>query len=95
MTNPTTFKGEPQDAPAVEWRDSASLHRRVDGGGLLADMKALRKGALADLIRQVVQMPEADQSHYVILKAGDHMLQIGEIRALSRRPDFPKAQSPA
>lgn len=95
MTNPTTFKGEPQDSPEIEWSDAASLHRRAAGGGVLADLKALRKGTLAALVRQVIQMPEAEQSNYVILKAGDHMLQIGEIRVLSRRPDFPKAQPPA
>lgn len=91
MTNPSTFKGEPQDTPQIEWNDAASLHRSADGGGVLTGLKAVRQGALSELVRQVMQLPEADQGAYQILKAGDHVLQIGEIRALYRRPDFPKA----
>ena len=89
MSNPSTFKAEPNPGSGPDWGDHASLHRSNDGGGLLSDLKAVRSGKLADLIRFVTTLPESEQDHYVIDKAGDHRLGIGEIRALSRRADFP------
>ncbi|RZK03855.1 MAG: hypothetical protein EOO76_01125 [Novosphingobium sp.] len=91
MSNPSTFKAEPNGATGPDWGDHASLHRSNDGGGLLSDLKAVRHGSLADLIRFVVNLPNDEQDHYVIEKAGDHRLSIGEIRSLSRRADFPRA----
>jgi len=91
MSNPSTFKAEPNGASGPDWGDHASLHRSNDGGGLLSDLKAVRHGSLADLIRFVVNLPNDEQDHYVIEKAGDHRLSIGEIRSLSRRADFPRA----
>lgn len=90
MSNPSTFKAEPNPGAGPNWDDHASLHRSNDGGGVLTELKAVRQGRLADLVRFVTHLPEADQSHYVIEKAGDHRLGIGEILALSRRPDFPR-----
>ncbi len=89
MSNPSTFKAEPNASSGPGWDDRASLHRSNDGGGLLSDLKAVRHGNLSDLIRFVLSLPEDEQSQYVIEKAGDHRLGIGEILALSRRPDFP------
>lgn len=90
MSNPSTFKAEPNGHSGPDWGDHASLHRSNDGGGLLSDLKAVRHGSLADLIRFVVNLPADEQDHYVIEKAGDHRLTIGEIRTLSRRADFPR-----
>lgn len=90
MSNPSTFKAEPHSGSGPAWDDPASLHRSNDGGGLLSDLKAARHGTLAELIRFVISLPEAEQGDYVIEKAGDHRLAVGEILALSRRPDFPR-----
>jgi hypothetical protein len=89
-SSPSTFKGEPAH-PGIDWDDPSSLHRSDDGGGLLNGLKSIRQGGLAELIRFVLTLPEAERSRYVIDKSGDHRLMIGEILALSRRPDFPKA----
>jgi hypothetical protein len=89
MSNPSTFKAEPH-ASGPGWDDHAALHRSNDGGGLLSDLKAVRHGTLAELVRFVISLPEHEQQRYVIEKAGDHCLRIGEILALSRRPDFPR-----
>jgi hypothetical protein len=91
MSNPSTFKAEPNSGSGPAWSDHAALHRVNDGGGLLSDLKAARHGTLAELIRFVVSLPEGEQGHYTIEKAGDHRLGIGEILALSRRADFPQA----
>lgn len=88
-TAPSTFKAEPGNG-GIDWDDPSSLHRGDDGGGLLHDLKTVRHGTLAELIRFVLTLPEAQQSGYCIEKSGDHRLMIGEIRALSRRADFPK-----
>lgn len=90
MSNPSTFKAESNGPSGPGWDDRAALHRSNDGGGLLYDLKAVRHGSLADLVRFVISLPEDEQSHYVIEKAGDHRLSIGEILALSRRADFPR-----
>lgn len=90
MSNPSTYKAEP-DAGGPAWDDHGSLHRSNDGGGLLSDLKAVRNGTLAELIRFVMNLPEAEQDGYVIEKAGDHRLTIGDIRRLYRKADFPRA----
>ena len=89
MSNPSTFRAEPNANAGPGWDDHASLHRSNDGGGLLSDLKAVRHGTLAELVRFVVSLPESERQHYAIEKAGDHCLRIGEILALSRRADFP------
>jgi hypothetical protein len=89
MSNPSTFKAEPNSHSGPRWDEQASLHRSNDGGGLLSELKTLRHGSLAELIRYVAHLPEAEQGDYTIEKAGDHRLGIGEILALSRRSDFP------
>lgn len=91
MSNPSTFRAEPNASSGPGWDDHAALHRIDDGGGLLSDLKSVRNGSLAELVRFVANLPESEQDRYSIEKAGDHRLGIGEIRALSRRPDFPQA----
>jgi hypothetical protein len=88
-SSPSTFKGEPVHH-GIDWDDPSSLHRSDDGGGLLNGLKGIRQGGLAELIRFVLTLPEADRPRYVIDKSGDHRLTIGEIMALSRRADFPE-----
>jgi hypothetical protein len=88
-TSPSTFNGEP-GRTGIDWDDPSSLHRSDDGGGLLNGLKSIRHGGLGELIRFILTLPEAEQGRYVIDKSGDHRLTIGEILALSRRPDFPR-----
>jgi hypothetical protein len=91
MSNaPSTFRAEGGQDVHFDWDDGAELHRRSDGG-LLSGFKALRRGDLAELIRFVMHLPEAERRDYVIAKAGDHRLEWPEITALAARPDFPKA----
>ncbi|MDE8652736.1 hypothetical protein [Novosphingobium album (ex Liu et al. 2023)] len=87
--NPTTFQGEPDGTPGIEWNDTAELHMQEDGGGLLHRFKTIRRGTFAGLIDFVMDLPEAEQPRYAILKNGDRRIEIGEIRTLFRRSDFP------
>lgn len=88
-TSPSTFKAEPA-GHGIDWDDPSSLHRGDDGGGVLHDLKTIRHGTLAELVRFVLTLPEGQRPRYAIQKSGDHRLSIGEILALSRRPDFPR-----
>ena len=91
MSNaPSTFRAESGQDVHFDWDDSAELHRRHDGG-LLAGFKAVRRGTLAELIRFVMHLPDAERRDYSIEKAGDHRLEWPEITALAKRPDFPTA----
>jgi hypothetical protein len=90
MSNPSTFKAEPSGASEPGWDDHASLHRSADPGGLLSDLKAVRHGEFAELIRFVCSLPEGERNRYVIEKSGDRRFGIAEILALSRRADFPR-----
>lgn len=80
---------DPAKPTHVEWNDFSELHEKSDGGGLFSGLKAIRQGTLADLVHFVVSLPEAERGQYVIEKAGDHRLEIGEILNLARRSDFP------
>ncbi len=86
---PTTFRGEPGNSTQIEWDDAAALHRG-DDDGVLHPLKAVRRGTLAELVRYVAALPEADRIGYSILKAGDRRLDLAEIMALSTRPDLPR-----
>ena len=87
--SPTTFHGESGAPSGYGWNDGAELHKCADGGGLFHRFKTIRRGTVAELIDFVMGLPEDKQEDYAIQKDGDHRLNIGEIRALFRRPDFP------
>ncbi len=89
MSSPSTFRGESGGEGGIDWDDSAELHKRGDGGGVLDGFKSIRRGTLAELVRFVMSLPEAEHANYVIDKSGDHRFQPGEIAALARRADFP------
>jgi hypothetical protein len=74
----------------IDWTDHASLHRKGDGEGVLYAMKALRSGTVLEMVRFVMSLPESDRGNYVIEKAGDRRLDIGEILALAARSDYPR-----
>lgn len=86
---PSTIHGDPGTAKGVGWDDTAELHRLEDQG-VLSRFNAIRRGTLAELVRFVMSLPESMQADYAIEKSGDHRLKIGEIRALARRPDYPR-----
>lgn len=87
--HPTTYAGESPEDPGIGWNDSATLHRRDGGGGLLHGFKVIRKGTLAELARSVAVLPEEERAQYMIEKAGDRQYQAHEIMALVQRHDFP------
>lgn len=92
MSNsPSTFRGETGRISGIEWDDAASLHRSNDGGGVLAEFKAVRHGTLVDLVRFVMSLPREERSGYAIEKAGDHRMHYPEIEALASRADYPPA----
>lgn len=90
MSNsPTTFHGEPGGPGGLDWDDTAELHKKEDGGGLLHGFKTIRRATFAELIDFIMDLPESEQPLYAIQKDGGRRIEIGEIRNLFRRPDFP------
>ena len=88
-SNPTTFQGESGGQPGPDWDDSASLLKR-ESGGVAFNFQTIRRGTFAELITFVMNLPEAEQGDYAIQKSGDRRFEIGEIRSLHRREDFPR-----
>jgi hypothetical protein len=88
---PSTIETTDTPARSFGWDDTAELHKCQDGGGLFHNLKTIRRGTVAELIRYVIGLPEDKQDDYAIEKDGDHTLKIGEIRHLHRRADFPLA----
>lgn len=88
---PSTIKGEPGGKAPIDWDDAASLHRAGDEG-LLSELTAVRHGKLADLVRYIALLAEADRTQYVVERAGDHRLSVEEVMDLYARADFPHAQ---
>jgi hypothetical protein len=90
MSNsPSTFRGESSGPGGIDWDDTAELHKREDGGGVGHRFKTVRRGTFAELIDFVMDHPEARQADYAIQKSGDRLYEIGEIRTLFHRDDFP------
>lgn len=87
--HPSTYRGAETGSGGIEWNDRASIHLKDDGQGVLDGMKGLHRGTLAEMVAMVSRMPEGQREEYVIQKAGDHRLEIGEIMALAARGDFP------
>ena len=90
MSNaPPTFGTDPAMHDGIGWDDFATLHLRNDGGGLLHELKALRRSTVAALVHHVMLLPQPERRNYVIEIPGDHRLELAEIEALAARPDFP------
>ena len=87
--NPTTFHGESSGDSGKGWEDGAILLKREDTGLDFAFHK-IRSGTFADLIGFVLTLPENEQGNYAVQKLGDRRFEIGEVRALARRGDFPR-----
>ena len=87
--HPSTFRGEQAGNEGVDWDDHASIHLATDSGGVLDALKGLHRGTLAEMVAHIASLPESERAKYVIQKAGDHRLGIGEIMALAARADFP------
>ncbi|WP_374528000.1 hypothetical protein [Novosphingobium sp.] len=86
--SPTTFRGEPADPSGTDWNHAASLHRRGDDGMLNA-FRIIRQGTLAELVRFVASLPEAERANYEIAKEGGRRLNHVEIMGLATAPDLP------
>ena len=87
---PSTIQGEPGGKAPIAWDDAAALHRAGDEG-LLSELTAVRHGALADLVRYIALLPEAERADYVVERTGDHRLSVDEVLELYARADFPHA----
>lgn len=87
--HPSTIKGGGNPRDDVDWDDYATLHVKGEGAGVLSGFRSVRSGTLLELVRFVASLPESEQGDYVIQKAGDHLLQAGEIVGLARRDDYP------
>ena len=83
------FSSRSGDDESVNWGMRSELHRGA-GGGVFHDLKAIRTGTLAELVRFILMLPAEEQGDYTILKEGDHVMEVGEIRTLAARPDFPR-----
>ena len=88
--NPSTIQGESGGKSPVAWDDAAALHRAGDEG-LLSELTAVRHGTLADLVRYIALLADADRADYVVERSGDHRLTIEEVMELYARADFPHA----
>lgn len=86
-SNPTTFHGEGADK-GIDWDDGAELHKG-ESAGVLEPFTSVRSGTFAELISFVTRLPIEEQDFYAIQKNGDRRFEIGEIRDLARRDDFP------
>lgn len=89
MTSSPSTDDKPSGKAPYAWDEASELHLHADGGGLLHRFKTIRRGTLVELIDFVMDLPESEQLLYSIQKGGDHRLEIGEIRALAARADFP------
>jgi hypothetical protein len=87
--HPSTIRAADTHTGGVDWNDHATVHLAHDGQGLFDGLKALHRGTLAQMVGMVSRMPEGERERYVIQKAGDHKMGIGEIMALAGREDFP------
>ncbi|HWU01838.1 MAG TPA: hypothetical protein VN222_03785 [Novosphingobium sp.] len=76
---------------SVDWNQTVALHHAGDGGGVFDELKALRHGTLADLVRYIALLPEGERAKYEITRVGDHRMKVEEIMALYDRADFPHA----
>jgi hypothetical protein len=75
---------------AIDWNAPAALHERDDGGSdMHYHFKTLRKGPLAELVRDVAAMTTAERARVVIDVEGGKSLNVGEILALAAREDLP------
>ena len=92
MSGPDVVEGRPHLGlrPPAQRHPGQPGHRELDGG-VLAGLKAVRHGTLAELIRFILTLPEGERANYEIEKSGDHRLAMGEILKLAKRPDFPAA----
>ena len=88
---PSTIRGEPGGKSPIAWDDAATLHRAGDEG-LLSELTATRHGTLADLVRYIALLPDADRAGYVVERSGDHRLTLEEVLELYAQADFPHAQ---
>ena len=57
---------------------------------MLSELKALRHGTLAEMIRFLMLLPEEERPRYVIDRPGSSRLSYADARTLAAHPDFPR-----
>jgi hypothetical protein len=75
----------------IDWQETVALHLANDGGGLLDELKTVRRGTLADLVRYIALLGADERARYEIERVGDHRMKAEEIMDLYNRDDFPHA----
>ncbi|NBC35939.1 hypothetical protein GTZ99_05150 [Novosphingobium sp. FSY-8] len=75
----------------IDWSETVALHLAADGGGLLDELKAVRHGTLADLVRYIALLNADERTKYEIERIGDHRMKADEIMELYARDDYPHA----
>ena len=91
VDHPSTFRAKQTHTDGIDWDDRAALHLAEQSDGLLTGATALRRGTFAELIRQMMAMPEEERRRYVIEKAGDREYGPDEIADLAAHENFPRA----
>lgn len=76
----------------INWQETVALHLADDGGGLFDELKALRRGTLADLVRYIALLESPERERYEIERVNDHRMKTEEIMDLYGRADFPHAE---
>lgn len=89
IDHPSTFRADDTHSEEIEWDDRAALLLSGHSDGLLQGFQAVRRGSFAELIAQMMAMPEEERRGYVIEKAGDREFGLQEVAELASRPDYP------
>lgn len=75
----------------MDWTAEAKLLERDDSGSdMYYEFTERRTGPLSNLVASVVAMPAADAARLVIDAGAQGTFNIGEIRSLAERGDFPR-----
>jgi hypothetical protein len=76
----------------VDWDEPATLMEREDSGSdMYIGFQTRGRGPLRDIVHQAIIAPEDQQGRFIVERRGKPNLDIHQIIALSKRPDFPTA----
>ena len=85
VDHPSTYRAKATHRDGIDWDDRAALHRVDDGDGLFDDAKALQRGTFAELIQEMMAMPEEERRKYLIQKSGDRKFHANEVADLAEQ----------
>lgn len=73
----------------IDWTRPCVLHARSDHGSeMYFDFDKLAEGTLAEMVARVVAMDSGERARVIVDVPGHGNLTVGEVLALSQRPDF-------